>query len=479
MSTENLALFGHLFRRAGFGATKNELEAFASKGYDSTVDRLLDFSEPDGVQLDALRRYHPDHSGGIGNAGIQAYWLHRMIHSRKPLQEKVALFWHGVFATGYSKLTQGRVLMDQIDMFRSLGIGSLNTLLLELSRDPSMIVWLDNQDNHKGAINENFGRELLELFSMGVGNYSEDDIKECARAFTGWTVGNAEYLTLRAQNDSLWPYGRLNFHFEFDEHDHDNGDKTFLGETGEFNGENIVEIICRQPATARFISRHMYSFFVADEPPVTAWPHTPPRDPEAIAALSEAYFKSGHSIGEMLRVLFKSDFFKSEIVRYEKVKSPSELVAGVLRLTGELNEYSPKLQDDANQLGVMGQTLVNPPSVEGWHTGTEWLDTGNLVERINFATGKFTDITKPGIKEIADNISSDGDSVASPEQLLESCLEQMGAIKLSDPTKTALIENASNTANTTPVSNGEDSVDMNRIVQMLQLVASTPEFQRE
>ena len=190
-----------------------------------------------------------------------------MINSRTPLVEKVSLFWHGVFATGYSKLTQGKVLMDQIQMFRNHGFGDLRTLLIELSRDPSMIIWLDNNDNHNGAINENYGRELLELFSMGVGNYTEDDVKEASRAFTGWTIGNTEYMKLKADNDSLWPYGRLNLHFEFRDYDHDEGDITFLGHTGNFNGGDIVDIICDQQATARFIARHMYSFFVADEPP--------------------------------------------------------------------------------------------------------------------------------------------------------------------------------------------------------------------
>ena len=244
------------------------------------------------------------------------------------------------------------------------------------------------------------------------------------------------------------------------------------------NGEDIVDIVYRQPATARFISRHMYSFFVADEPPVTAWPDTGPRDPEAIEELSQAYFDSGHNVGEMLRVLFNSDFFKSEAVRYEKVKSPSELVAGVLRLTGEIKRYSPKLQNDANLLTVMGQTLVNPPSVEGWHTGTEWVDTGNLVERINFASGKFADASKPGIEEMAGRIAADAGGAVSPERLVQSCLDQMGAIRLSDATMAALVERASEAGETTPSANG-DGQTTDRVVHMLQLVAATPEFQRE
>ena len=475
MSNHDVALAAHLLRRAGFGATRDELEAYASRGYEATVDDLLDAARSDGVEHDMLRRYHPDQGGGLGMAGIAAYWLHRMVNSQSPLQEKVALFWHGVFATGYAKLTQGRVLMDQIQMFREHGFGSLRTLLVELSRDPSMIIWLDNQDNHRGAINENYGRELLELFSMGVGSYTEDDVKECARAFTGWTVGNAEYLKMRADNDSLWPYGRLNFHFEFDQSDHDRGPISFLGQTGDFNGDDLVDIICRQPATARFISRHMYSFFVADEPPVPQWPYTPPRDPQAISILARAYFDSGHDVREMLRVLFKSDFFKSEDVRYKRVKSPSELVAGVLRLTGEFRTLSPKLQGDANMLGVMGQSLVNPPSVEGWHEGTEWIDTGNLVERINFASSKFSDTAQPGIVEMIGRLAADSTGDLTPEGLVQACLNQMGAIDVSDDSRDALVRHAS--AGGDLHLNGDGS-GRGRVAEILQLIAATPDFQR-
>ncbi len=281
-------LIGHLMRRAGFGSTRSEIESLSKQGYKETVENLLNHQIDDEIPVDLLRRYHPDQSGMIGLGGITSYWLYRMINSKQPLQEKIALFWHGVFATGYSKLTQGRVLMDQVDMFRKYGMDSLRLILTEISRDPSMILWLDNHNNQKSAINENYGRELLELFSMGVGNYAEQDIKEVARAFTGWTVGNADYMERRAQNDSLWPYGRLNNHFEYRTDKHDFGDKTFLGETGDFSGEDIVDSICKQPATARFIARHMYNFFVADEPPVTQWPYTEPRDPQAIDILTKS-----------------------------------------------------------------------------------------------------------------------------------------------------------------------------------------------
>ena len=182
-------------------------------------------------------------------------------------REKIALFWHGLFATGYAKLNQARALLNQIDMFREHGMGSFSDLLVNLSKDPAMLMWLDNQDNHKDAINENYGRELLELFSMGAGNYTEHDIKEVSRAFTGWSIGNTDYMVLRMQRDSVWPNNRINWYFEFKPENHDYGEKTFLGDTGCFDGQDIIDIICKQPATARFVSRMLYHHFVADEPP--------------------------------------------------------------------------------------------------------------------------------------------------------------------------------------------------------------------
>ena len=476
MSSGDIALMAHLMRRAGFGADYGELEARAAKGYEATVEELLDPESPVGVQDDILRRYHPDHAGMIGMAGPAAYWLTRMISSKAPLQEKMALFWHSVFATGYAKLAQGKVLMDQIRMFRNRGMGSLQTLLVELSRDPSMIMWLDNYDNHKGAINENYGRELLELFSMGVGNYSEQDIQECARAFTGWTVANTEYMEMRVRNDSLWPFGRLNLHFEYRSDDHDDGEVSFLGETGRLSGEQVVEIICQQPATARFISRHLYNFFVADEPPVPQWPFTPPRDPAAIDALSEAYFTSGYDLRSMLRVLFTSDFFRSEDCRFAKVKSPAEVVVGVLRLTGEFTEPHPQVQAMAGEMSVMGQTLVNPPSVEGWHAGTEWIDTGTLVERVNFAAERLGDLSKPGVQAMIGRLMADSGGVVSPERLVQDCLELMGAIRVSDDTRSALLGFASKGGDLE--GNASEPNTQRRVADMLQLVASTPEFQR-
>ena len=337
------------------------------------MEELVEGVETQRMGDDLIRRFHPELSGMMANMGPGENWLYRMVTTTAPLREKMALFWHSIFPTGYPKVIHGKALSDQTRMFRNRGMSSFRTLLVELSKDPAMIIWLDNQDNHKGAINENYGRELLELFSMGVGNYTEKDIRECARAFTGWTIGNREYMELRSQRDSDWPYGRISWHFEYHQEDHDDGEKEFLGQRGRFNGEDVIDIICQQEATARFISRHMYSFFVADEPSVPRWPYTPPADPQAIEELCQAYFDSKYDISTMLRVLLNSDFFRSQDSWYTKVKSPVELVAGVLRLTGEFERPRREILDRFLQAVYMGQWLNNPPSVEGWHQGIEWV----------------------------------------------------------------------------------------------------------
>jgi len=265
----DLALIAHLMRRAGFSATRDELETYAAQGYDATVEWLLHPPEertylPD----DILRRYHHDFQDIRTNGSSSSYWIYRMVTTNAPLEEKVALFWHRVFATAQTKLIQAKPILSQLDMLRKYGMGSFRELLVQLSKDPAMILWLDNQDNHNGAINENYGREILELFSMGAGNYSEEDIKECSRAFTGWSIANMDYMAMKMRNNTARPYGYIDWQFEYKPDDHDNGEKTFLGKTGNFNGEDVIDIICEQSATARFISRLLYHSFVADEPPV-------------------------------------------------------------------------------------------------------------------------------------------------------------------------------------------------------------------
>jgi uncharacterized protein (DUF1800 family) len=478
MADQNIQLFAHLMRRAGFGATRDELAECAQDGYEATVTRLLDTSNPVSMSEYLIRRFHPDESSMLlGNSGIDA-WLYRMTTTNAPLLEKMGLFWHGIFATGYAKVINSKPLSDQIRMFKRYGMGSFRTLLVELSKDPAMIIWLDNQQNHKEAVNENFGRELLELFTMGVGNYTEDDVKQCARAFTGWTIGNREYMELRSNRDSDWPYGRISWHFEYRPEDHDDDEKEFLGQTGKFNGEDIIDIICRQPATARFISRHLYHHFVADEPPVPQWPYEPPRDPEAIETLSQAYFDSNYDIRSMLQVLFNSDFFKSQSCWHEKIKSPSELVTGVLRLTEAFDRPRYETIGKRMRMEFMGQRLSNPPSVEGWDGGLAWIDTGALVERMNFASEELGDTTTPGSQALIRRLVADDGGTVTPERLVDICLDHLGALSVQEETRSMLVDFASESGDIHVGESGLGENARQSVAGVVQLIAATPEFQR-
>ena len=247
-------------RRAGFGASRGELETLATRPYDDVVDDMLHPERLPDIDSDLCDRYY----GWDNYHGPAVAWMYRMAVTRRPLQEKMALFWHHVFATAFFKSEHVASLNRQVEMFRRVGMSDMCTILLELSRDPAMIYWLDNNENVSGEPNENYGRELLELFSMGVGSYTETDIKMAARAFTGWTF---------AQPIPLYPHGHYHSHFERRPEEHDDGVKTFLGETGRFDGDEIVDIVVRQPATAVFIGRHLYNFFVADEPQVPGVAH--------------------------------------------------------------------------------------------------------------------------------------------------------------------------------------------------------------
>ena len=469
MTNQDLALMAHLMRRAGFGATRSELEAYLAKGYDAVVEELLDPGDPQSLPDDLVRRYHVDQAELRQPASGASYWVYRMITTQCPLEEKIALFWHSLFATGYTKLNQARVLLNQIDMFRTYGLGSFRDLLVELSKDPAMIIWLDNNENHKGAINENYGRELLELFSMGIGNYTEQDIKEGARAFTGWTLGNAEYMAVRASKDSIWPYGRIAWHFGYRDYDHDDGEKTFLGETGRFNGEEVIDIIVRQEATARFISTRLFQFFAADE--------VDDEGEEVVQAMMRSYFDSGYEIRSTLRTLFRSEYFTSEKARFARVKGPVELVIGAVRRAGSYRKPTLGVDDVGNRAFYMGQGLLNPPTVEGWHEGVEWIDSGALVERVNFVAGELADVQKPGVASIIDRLATQNGGVLSPDELVDGCLDLVGPIQVDGDTRASLVEYAAGQGDLDlrEHQSGDDAEQ--RVAQMLRLVASTREFQ--
>ena len=464
MANADLALMSHLMRRAGFGATRDELDALAANGYDAVVEDLLFPERFPQVEDDVLSRYYPGLTLQDDQIQWAGRWIYRMVNTKRPLEEKMALFWHHVFATAWYKSEHTASLVRQIELFRRVGLSDLGTILTELSKDPAMIYWLDNSENHRDQPNENYGRELLELFSMGVGNYTEQDLKMAAKAFTGWTF---------TQPIPIYPYGNHSSEFVYREDDHDYDVKSFLGEVGRFNGEDIISIIVRQSATAKFICRHLYSFFVADEVQVPAWNEVAPEDPEAIESLVDAYFESGGDIRSILRVLFHSDFFKE--ARFRRVKSPTELVAGTIKMVGTNRFPEPGLPDLVRAAAVMGQELLNPPTVEGWHTGKEWIDGGTLNERINFAVNQI-DVEKPGVRDIIDRLSTAGRPL-SPEEFVDACLDLMGPLSIDEETRRGLLRHAHSGGELRSDTVAERQEGAGRVERMLQLIVSSKDYQ--
>ena len=466
---DEIALMAHLMRRAGFGAPRAEHEARVAKGYEATVNELV-YPEEHGIppnDEDLLFRHDPGVRSPAGTPYLaQGNYLWQMVNTKRPLQEKMALFCHHIFATGNAKVDSSNEMLAQINMFRMLGMGNFRDLLLELAKNPAMIFWLDNNENHKHAPNENWGRELLELFSMGQGNYTEQDVYECSRAFTGWAIS---YKIPRL------PFGaRFPWEFEYRPEDHDDTEKTFLGHKGRFNGDDIIDIIVRQPATVRFISRHLYNFFVADEAQVPAWQDTPPCDPVAINIIGDAFLSSGYDMRSTLRVLLNSDFFKN--ARFTKVKSPAEVVVGTMNLVGDLKGLpKPGLMALGMEPTYMGQSLLDPPSVEGWHTGAEWIDSGSLVRRINFVADRVGDLSLPGIQDIVSRIRSQG--TISPEQLVDSCLDLIGPAEVEERTRQELVAQADHGGEVRWGNESESEASARRVGEMLRLIVASREYQ--
>jgi uncharacterized protein (DUF1800 family) len=449
-----IELMGHLFRRAGFGASRDELEAALAKGYEATLTALLHPEQAPDLEEDLLFRSFPDFHESRKVDVAAAAWVWRMIHTQRPLQEKMVLFWHCLFATGNAKVESPLQMASQIATFRRVALSDFRTILLELSKDPAMLFWLDNQLNTKDVHNENYGRELLELFSMGIGNYTEDDVKHCARAFTGWTF--------RETVPGVKPYGRFRWAFEFRPEHHDDCDKAFLGECGAFDGTDVIDIIVRQPETGRFLAKRLYLFFVADHP-----------DSAAIDYLASVYHSSQYDIRAMLRALFLSPFFRSEQAYYAKVKSPAEHVVGLMRLVGDYASPKPGFGEISLECRYMGQDLLNPPSVEGWHAGKEWIDTGCLVERVNFGAKQLGDASQPGVQRIIERLRAQGE--LSPVQFVDGCLDLLGPLTVSPKTRAALVRFASQ-GGPLRLHKGNHAADQ-RVAELLSLIAATREFQ--
>ena len=464
MGRNGIDLMAHLMRRAGFGASRSELERLSAMGYEDVVDQLLCPERQPELDKAEFYRYFPDAESPGNYFHVQIDWLHTMRNGSRPLQEKMALFWHHVFATGASKVNQGFVIADQVSLFRRQGMGSYRELLLEVARNPAMIFWLDNQENVKRAPNENWGRELLELFSMGVGGYTEKDVYEASRAFTGWSFRSKE---------SSWRWGQFGWSFDYRPEEHDAKEKSFLGHRGRLNGADVIEIVLRQPACARS-SRGICT--------ASSWPTS------AGAAMDDrASARSGgcrNAGRDSDHVGLRDEAVAAHAVQLGLLQEgqvptrqePRGGGGGYPQAHRRSGGYGYRLEGNTARATYMGQDLLNPPSVEGWHTGREWINSGALVRRVNFVADYVRDTERPGIQDIVRRITSDGTSI-TVEALVDRCLDLMGPVEVSEETHASLIRKCGGDGEVCWETEEDYAGVSRRIGELLALIAGTREYQ--
>lgn len=344
----------HLLSRAAFFPGKAEVSASLELGKEETVRRLIAGESLTGKaeDLTPFGELKADGKNLVGDQIVdqQTYWLYRMVNTEAPLIEKMTLFWHGHFATSYQKVREIPLILRQNELFRKHATGNFRTLVEAVGKDPAMMLYLDTNNNKKGKPNENYAREVMELFTLGVGNYTEDDIKEAARAMTGWV------------------YDKKTDIVSFNSKQHDAGKKTILGETGNFDETDVVDVLFKQETLPRFVAMKLLTYF-ATERPSAEW----------IWEIADVFAQTNH-IGETLNYLFLSDAFYNPEHRGAMIKTPAEYVAGILKAFN-----LPMAKGFAQSMRKMGQELFLPPDVAGWRGGTTWLMTTNLLARYQFA----------------------------------------------------------------------------------------------
>jgi uncharacterized protein (DUF1800 family) len=339
----------HLYRRAGFAANSRELDETVKLGPAAAAKKLVAAEE--GEFAGKMHTFAQTVLATNNSQTLAAWWLHRMLHTPAPLLEKTTLFWHSHFASSSAKVKETRLMFNQNELLRRYALGKFEPLVLAIARDPAMLLYLDSATNRKTHPNENFAREVMELFVLGIGNYTEKDIQELARCFTGWEI----------------QYGE----FKFNRYQHDYGSKTVLGKSGNFDGGDSVKVLLEQPAAARFLCGKLARYFITDESDLS---------PEMIEPLAQKLRASDYTFAPVLEMLLASRLFYSQASVGKKVRSPVELGIGILRSL----EATAGLPQIAEQIRELGQMPLFPPNVKGWPGGLAWINSSTLLGRANF-----------------------------------------------------------------------------------------------
>lgn len=422
----------HLYRRAGFGASRAELEDAVEREPNELVGEMVHATEPEWFarQMQGLIK------AGLATGNVKhlsAQWAYRMLNTPAPLREKMTLFWHGHFATSAAKVDDADLMQTQNDLLRQNAIGDFSKLLLEISRDPAMLLYLDSASNRKAHPNENYAREIMELFALGEGNYTEQDIRELARCFTGWEIKRKKFRFNRYQNDT--------------------GIKTVLGKTGEFSGEDGVELVVAQDASPRFLVKKLINFFVMDEPDASDG---------LVEPLAEKLRADEMVIAPTLKRILSSNLFFSTHARARKVRSPVDVGVGFLR-SMEASTDAYQLAEDLDQLG---QGLLFPPSVKGWDGGRTWVNSSTLLGRANLI-GRFLDGGKTRYRKRSLHEFLTEQRVGSTQQLIDWLEASLFAVRIPDSARQQIVA-LDQTARRTSAERTRDVV---------HLLCTLPEFQ--
>jgi uncharacterized protein (DUF1800 family) len=453
----------HLLRRAAWGGTQAQIDEFAALTPEQAADRLLNFESIDNSALDSrieAAQYNLT-TPGRGLDGkrpplmrdMQRWWLTRMSYSAKPLEERMTYIWHGLLTSQASQIgvQRAKMMVAQNELFRSHALGHFDDLLQAVSKDPAMMLYLNTVESSKDHPNENYPREVMELFSMGEGNYTEDDVRESARAFTGWRLTPPareqppEGLTKEQRDEWLnQMWGTYEPEFRMVPGQHDSGQKTFLGKTGNFDGTDIISIIMEQPATARHIASRLFREFAYRDPAT-----------ETIDQLVDVWDQTNHDVKAVVRAILVSDEFYSMKAYRSLVRSPVEFIIGAVR---GLELESDFLQIE-QQAQAMDQRLYEPPSVAGWPGGEAWLSSGTFFARVNFLDlflrNQRKSLTIPALA-----------GLTAAEDMVEAAASRLVDGDMSDTAKSAIAAYAQN------VSNPSD-----RAAAVAYLVLASPEYQ--
>jgi len=377
----------HLLMRAGFGGSPEQISKIKRMGLDSAVAFLVDYERwqrlPDHrvvpaepIDRRAFGRLSQDEKRNVQRTRrrqdgqklqrLRAWWMRRMVASKRQLEEKMTLFWHGHFTSGYRDVRNAFHMAIQNDLFREHATGNFGDLARAISRDPAMLRYLDNNRNNRRAPNENYARELMELFTLGEGNYTETDVKEAARAFTGWT------------------FRRGSSSFRFDERNHDYDEKTFLGQKGLFDGDHIIDIILEQEAAPRHLAKKLLGYFAVD---ATA---------QEIEPYAQLLRRTNFELKPFFRTLFSSEWFYSNRVVGKIVKSPVVLVVSTVRMRGARDLPQGTAMTLCRYCDQIGQSLLQPPNVKGWDGGAAWVTSSNLLTRYNITRSLVNGVPAAG-----------------------------------------------------------------------------------